>query len=217
MHRTRYQAYHSTHLTDQPARATVWRVIADFLQPYIPANAHVLEIGAGYCYWINNVRAALKVAIDLWERMPEFAAPDVQTILHDLSEGLSCLDKQQFDVVLASNVLEHLELDNSLRLVGEVYDHLHASGRFIIIQPNYYYAYRRYFDDYTHRSIFSHVSLSSMLRAQGFRIEKVMPRFMPYSMRGMPIAIPAWLVRLYLKLPFKLFAGQMLVVAQKPQ
>lgn len=176
----------------------------------------MLELGAGYCHWINNIRAARKVAIDLWERMGEFAAPDVEVIRHDLTEGLSCLGERQFDAVLASNFLEHFEPDRVLALAGEVHCSLRAGGRFIIIQPNYTFAWRRYFDDYTHRSIFSHVSLPNLLRAQGFAIEKVMPRFMPYSLRDVSLPIPAWLTRLYLVSPIKPFAGQMLVIAQKP-
>ncbi|GIV83539.1 MAG: hypothetical protein KatS3mg052_0546 [Candidatus Roseilinea sp.] len=214
--RTYRQAYHAAHLTAHPARAGVWEVISAFVSPYIPANGHVLELGAGYCYWINHTRAARKVAIDLWERTPEFAAPDVEVLLHDLSTGLACLGDQQFDVILASNLLEHFELNVVLTLAEEIYHHLRSLGRLIIIQPNFYYAYRRYFDDYTHRSIFTHISLPNLLRAQGFRIEKVMPRFLPYSMRGLNMAVPAWLIRLYLASPFKPFAGQMLIVAQKP-
>lgn len=215
MRRTYQQAYHDSHLIEQPVRATVWRVISEFLAPYISPQNHVLELGAGYCYWINNIRAAHKVAIDLWERMIEFAGPDVEVIQHDLAEGLSCLGERQFDVVLASNLLEHFAPDEVLDLVGEVYDRLRASGRFIIIQPNYYYAYRHYFDDYTHRSVFSHVSLANLLRAQRFDIEKVMPRFMPYSMRSVSLPVPSWLIRLYLHSPIKPFAGQMLVVARR--
>lgn len=216
MRDTYRQAYHSAHLTERPARATVWRVISEFLSPYISPQADVLELGAGYCHWINNIRAARKVAIDLWERMGEFAAPDVEVIRHDLTEGLSCLGERQFDAVLASNFLEHFEPDRVLALAGEVHCSLRAGGRFIIIQPNYTFAWRRYFDDYTHRSIFSHVSLPNLLRAQGFAIEKVMPRFMPYSLRDVSLPIPAWLTRLYLVSPIKPFAGQMLVIAQKP-
>ncbi|WP_169237892.1 class I SAM-dependent methyltransferase [Candidatus Roseilinea sp. NK_OTU-006] len=210
------QAYHAAHLTAHPARAGVWKVISAFVSPYIPADGHVLELGAGYCYWINYTRAARKVAIDLWERTPEFAAPDVEVLLHDLSTGLACLGDQRFDAILASNVLEHLEPKDVMPLVAEIHRHLRPRGRLIVIQPNFYHAYRHYFDDYTHRSIFSHVSLANLLRAQGFHIEKVMPRFLPYSMRGLSVAVPAWLIRLYLASPFKPFAGQMLIVAQKP-
>ena len=38
--------YHAVHLTEEPTRALVWEVIAEYLRPWVPQNAHVLEIGA---------------------------------------------------------------------------------------------------------------------------------------------------------------------------
>ena len=50
---------------------------------------------------------------------------------------------------------------------------LRPGGRLLVIQPNFRYAFREYFDDYTHRSMFTDVSLPNLLRAQGFEIERV--------------------------------------------
>jgi SAM-dependent methyltransferase len=207
--------YHDVHLTETPVRALVWEVINEYLAPFIPPAGHVLELGAGYCYWINGVQAARRVAIDLWEDMAAHAAPRVETLQHDLTRGLAFLENQTFDTVLASNVFEHFELDVVERLVHDVYKRLKFGGRLLVIQPNYRYAYRHYFDDYTHRSIFSDVSLSALLRAQNFRIERVEPRFTPYSLRGSRLPVRKWLIRLYLHSPIRPWAGQMLVVAQK--
>jgi SAM-dependent methyltransferase len=118
-------------------------------------------------------------------------------------------------VVLASNVLEHFAADAAATVVSEVARLLRPGGRFVVIQPNFRYAWRRYFDDYTHRSIFTDVSLPALLRAHGFTILDVKPRFVPYSMQGTTIPIASWLVKAYLMLPLKPAAGQMLVVAQK--
>ena len=73
-----------------------------------------------------------------------------------------------FDVVLASNVIEHFEPEAAAGIVSEVVRLLRRGGR----------ADRRfsrtsatpiaqYFDDYTHRSTFTHVSLANLLRSQG--------------------------------------------------
>ena len=61
---SRGAGYHDVHLPEDPARAVVWRVIAEYLERWVPPEAHVLEVGAGYCSWINAVRAARKVAVD---------------------------------------------------------------------------------------------------------------------------------------------------------
>ena len=208
-------AYYAVHLTADPARATVWRVLIDYLSIYVPPHAHALELGAGFCYWINGVTAARKVAIDIWPDLQRHAAPGVQALQHDLAFGLPSFGNDQFDVVMASNILEHFEPDIVSRLVGEIFGCLRPNGYFIVIQPNFRFAYRRYFDDYTHRSIFTDEALSNLLRAHGFHIERQQPRFMPYSLRGSRFPIRAWMIRAYLRSPFKPLAGQMLIVGQK--
>ena len=209
-------AYHDAHLTPDPARAIVWRAVAEHLAPYIPTNAAVLEIGAGYCDWINHVSAARRVAIDAWSELPRFAAAGVHACVADLRDGLGGFGADSFDVVLASNVLEHFEPDVAGRIAGEVLRVLGRGGRLLVIQPNFAYAARRYFDDYTHRAIFTHVSLPALLRAQGFEIDEVQPRFLPYSMQGTRLPVRGWLVRAYLNAPVRPGAGPMLVVARKP-
>jgi SAM-dependent methyltransferase len=212
--------YHTVHLPDDPARAIVWREIAAHLREWVGSSAHVLEIGAGYCGWINAVDAARRVAVDAWPGFVQHAAPGVETAVLDLRNGLASLADDSLDVVLASNVLEHFEPDAVDAIVADAVRILRRNGRLIVIQPNFRYAYRRYFDDYTHRSVFTHVSLPNLLRSHGVRIVRLEPRFLPYSMRGSGIGriapgLVALLVRAYLTSPIKPGAGQMLVVAQK--
>ena len=207
--------YHAAHLTPDPSRRVVWQAVARHLAPYVPPESAVLEIGAGYCDWINHVRAARRVAVDIWPELPSFAAPGVEPIVHDLSRGLESLGASSFDVVLASNILEHFSSSDIGPVVDGVRDVLKSGGRFVIVQPNFRYAWRQYFDDYTHRSIFTDVSLPALLRAHRFRIETVKPKFLPYSMQGARLPITPFLVSAYLRSPIKPRAGQMLVVAVK--
>ena len=175
----------------------------------------MLEIGAGYCDWINHVRAARRVAVDIWPDLPTFAAAGVEPVVLDVSRGLQSLGVSSFDVVLASNFLEHFSPTVAASVVDGVAAVLRAGGRFVVVQPNFRYAWRQYFDDYTHRSIFTDVSLPALLRAHGFRILEVRPKFLPYSMRGARVPITSFLVRAYLRSPVKPMAGQMLVVAAR--
>ncbi len=209
------QAYHDVHLSEHPGRRVVWQAVADHLRGWIPQGAHVLELGAAYCDWINAVRAARKVAIDIWPDFARHAHDDVEAIVLDVARGLPSLGAGQFDVVLASNVLEHFDADSVSSIVGDVFALLKPGGRFIIIQPNFRLAYRRYFDDYTHRSVFTDTSLANLLRAHGFEIALARSRFLPYSMRAIRAPIPSWLVRAYLRSPIKPLAGQMLIIGQK--
>lgn len=207
--------YHEVHLTPDPVRAVVWQVVADHLAHWIPPHAHVLEIGAGYCTWINAVRGVRRVAVDIWPGVARHAAPGVEPMVLDASTGLKTLGAASFDAVLASNVLEHFEPETAASIAGDVLTLLKPGGRFIVVQPNFRYAWSQYFDDYTHRSIFTDVSLPALLRARGFEVDAVRPRFLPYSMRASRLPITAWLVRAYLKSPIKPMAGQMLVVARR--
>ena len=212
--RFREGRYHEVHLPEHPSRGEIWRAIAAHLAGWIPQGAAVVEIGAGYCAWINAVRAARRVAVDLWADLPRHAAPGVEPIVLDAT-ALREIGLAQFDVVLASNLLEHFDTDTAAAIAGQVRDVLRPGGRFIVIQPNFRHAYRQYFDDFTHRSVFTDVSLPNMLRAQGFTMEHVQPKFLPYSMRGVQMRVPAWVVRAYLASPVKPGAGQMLVVARR--
>ncbi len=78
----------------RPAR---WsgRVIAEYLRPWVPPEAHVLEIGAGYCCWINAVQAARRVAVDSWADMPRHAAAGVEAVVLDASTGLTPIRRRQ--------------------------------------------------------------------------------------------------------------------------
>jgi SAM-dependent methyltransferase len=193
----------------------VWQVIAAHLAHWIPPQAHVLEIGAGYCAWINAVRAARRVATDIWPDVVRYAGPGVEAQVLDATTSLRSLGEGAFDVVLASNVLEHFAPDTAADVVGDLFHVLRPGGRLLVIQPNFRYAASAYFDDYTHRAIFTDVSLPALLRAQGFAVDDVRRRFLPYSMRESRVPIRPWLVRAYLRSPIKPMAGQMLVVAHK--
>lgn len=208
-------AYHDVHLTEDPNRRVVWGVLNEYLAPWIPADGRVLEIGAGHCEWINGVRAARRVAVDLWPELPKYAAPGVDARVLDAATQLRSLGAEDFTTVLASNVLEHFDPDTAARVIEDIAGLLVPGGRFIIVQPNFRYAYRRYFDDYTHRSVFTDVSLPALLRSKGLGIERCVPRFLPYSMQGAGGMVRPWLIRAYLRSPIKPRAGQMLIVARK--
>ena len=207
--------YHAAHLPKDPARAVVWKVVAEHLASWIPQSAHVVEIGAGYCEWINNVAAARRVAVDVWPDIARYAGPGVEAKVLDASCELLTLGASSFDAVLASNILEHFEPGVASSVVDDIGRLLKPGGRLVVVQPNFRYAAKHYFDDYTHRSVFTDISLPNLLRAHGFRIDRVQARFLPYSMRGSRLPIRSWTVRAYLRSPIKPMAGQMLVVASK--
>ena len=206
-------SYFASRLPFDPARERLWRVLCEYLQPEIPAGAEVLELGGGYCHFINNIRAAGKHVIDLFPGIESYAAPGVKTYVRSCAETDSFADSS-IDTVFASNLFEHLTREQLLETLAGVRRVLKDGGKLLVVQPNFKYSYRTYFDDYTHIQIFTDASLGDLLKAEGFEVLKVVPRFLPFSIKNSGPKWP-WLLRVYLALPWRPFAGQMYIVARK--
>lgn len=207
------QGYWASHFKFDPARVAVWREVARIIQRDIPPGSRVLDLGAGYCYFINNIEAGARHALDRDPGIAEYAAPGVVPHVGECTE-LSMFQDASLDVVFASNLFEHLTRDEFEATVVEVHRVVRPGGRLIIVQPNYRYCAREYFDDYTHRTVFTDWSLSHWLEARGFVVKTMLPRFIPGDFRSSRPKWP-WLVRLYLHLPtrFRPLAQQMYCVA----
>ena len=206
--------YFATRLAANVNREPVWRHICAYLERWIPADSDVLELGAGWCDFANLVRARSVTAVDLEAVVLTAAAGHVRAVVADATD-LRELEDSSFDVVFASNLLEHLERALSDRLLAEAVRVLRPGGRLILLQPNFRLQPGRYFDDYTHVAIFTDQSLRDYLAAAGWHVEHVAPRFLPLSMRSRGSSL-SFLVPWYLRSPVKPMAGQMLVVARRP-
>lgn len=207
--------YNSRYVWDN-SRSVVWKEIAKYLTKYIPEDSTVLDLGAGYCDFINNVRANKKIALDSSPDLKKYADKDV-LIVNSFSTNIQNVSDFSVDVVFSSNLFEHLT-DNDLdKTMNEIKRVLKEGGRLILMQPNYKLSYKNYFDDYTHKKVFSDVSLEGFLLSHNMKIELSKPRFLPFSLKSRPSFIPVfpWLIRMYLNSPFKPFAGQMLFVSKK--
>ncbi|HZN60425.1 MAG TPA: class I SAM-dependent methyltransferase [Planctomycetota bacterium] len=209
-----YAGYRTTRFRFDRHRQGVWRAIAEYLQRYIPPEGAVLDLGSGYCDFINAVRARRKWAVDLYLDPAEFAAEGVTPVRSDVTD-LAAVPDGELDAVFCSNLLEHLSDDKLALTIAGVKSKLRPGGRLLAVQPNFRYCFREYFDDYTHVRVFTHVSLADFLEAHGLVVERVVPRFLPFSMKSR-LPKSELLVRAYLRLPYRPWAKQMLVIAKKP-
>jgi len=206
------KSYHETRLAFDERREILWKTLCKaFFQPLIPTEACVLELGAGYCNFINNVDAKRRFAIDTWEGMPHFANEGVSAYVGDATD-LGFIDDGCVDFVFASNLVEHLSQDGFARMLEQVRKKLKPGGTLNLLQPNYRFAYREYFDDYTHVSVYSDRSLVDYLESHGFRVIDCRPRFLPLTVKSRLPVMPS-MIRLYLWLPFKPMGKQMLIRA----
>lgn len=210
----RSAGYFTTRLAYDGRRPVVWRAIAQYLRRWISADAAVLELGAGWCDLSNALGARRVVAVDADPTVATAAGPGVEAQVGDCRD-LSMFSDGEFDVVAASNLLEHLERSDVVATLAEARRVLRPGGRLILIQPNFRLQPGKYFDDYTHISIFTDRALADLLTVEGFVIDTVVARFLPLTVHS-PLAFMARLTPLYLRLPVRPLAGQMLVVATRP-
>jgi len=212
------EKYFRKNFVYDPRRSGVWKEVCDFLQTrFVPPDASVLDLGAGYCDFINNIQAKEKHAVDIFKDLSEYAHREVH--IHNQScTDLSIFEDNSMDVVFASNLFEHLERPEFYSALAEVHRVLKIGGKLLCLQPNFRYCYREYHDDFTHVQIFTDRSLSEVLESFDFSIYSKFPRFLPVNMKSrlrFPIPFLHLILRTYLRSPIKPLAGQMLIVAQK--
>ncbi len=200
------------------AKRVLWQVLVDdFLQNYVPSESAVLDIGGGYCEFINQIRAAKKCLIDLNPDSKLFANPDVNVLNIDvLNLDNSQVFSKHFDRIFISNFFEHLRTKEELvEIISFCFDALNPGGSLLVIQPNFKYSYKEYYDFIDHQLPITHLALQELLETVGFEIDVMIPRFLPFSTKGRP-ASPL-LLKVYLKLPFlwQFLGGQMFVKASK--
>jgi SAM-dependent methyltransferase len=192
-------------------RRAVWGEIARFVARDVPDVDSMIELGAGYCDFVNQFPARRKIAFDLNPEMRAFAAPDVELRLESAIE-LRGIATASIDLVFASNFLEHLDERELGILLTRIREVLTPRGRLVVIQPNHRLCAERYFDDPTHRTIFDDANIVEWLGRFGLSTLRCVPGLLPFTMNSR-LPKSALLTRLYLQLPIRPLAAQMYVVA----
>ena len=200
---------------DQDARTAVWKEIAPHVHELMGSPSHVLDPAAGRGEFIETISAQERVAVD------EVAYPeaDHSSGVHRITSKIEDaeLPAEHFDGIFVSNFLEHLP---SQEAISQFLEKMHAAtapgGRIAIMGPNYRYASKQYWDMADHIIALTHLAIEEHLYTAGFEPERTIPRYLPYSFRGILPPSPA-LTRTYLKMPFawRLLGKQFLVIGRK--
>ena len=197
-------------------RAQVWGVLAEYFGQWFPRTGSVLDLGAGYCEFINHAAAGVKCAMDLNPEVHKRAAPGVIVLQQDCSEPWP-LPEGELDAVFTSNFLEHLPQKAAVTTVlSNAYACLKPGGRFIAMGPNIKYLPGAYWDFFDHYLPLTELSMAEALKNCGFGVEKIVARFLPYTMSH-GRQYPLRMLRLYLALPvvWPIFGKQFLVIGKK--
>lgn len=184
----------------EAVRSDLWEVLCqDFFQKYVPTDATVLDIAAGHCEFINNIRAGERIAIDLNPDVVKRAAPGVRALICP-SDQIGELADGSVDRVFISNFFEHVTREVIVSTLLEVRRVLKPTGKLMVLQPNVRYCAKDYWMFFDHITPVDDRALAEAFAATGFDVELCLPRFLPYTTKSRLPSGPG-LVKLYLKMP----------------
>ena len=118
------------------------------------------------------------VGVDISEEAAKFNNSFEVIVCNIESEELP-FDENTFDVVYSKSFIEHLYYPE--RYLKEAYRILKPGGLLITLVPDWESNYKTYFDDFTHRTPFTSVSLKDAYLVYGFKQVDV------YKFRQLPI------------------------------
>jgi SAM-dependent methyltransferase len=200
---------------DQDARIAVWREIGPHVHGLMGAPQKVLDPAAGRGEFIGAIPARETWAVDEVSYPEAAHKPDTTVITSSIMDAE--LPEAHFDGVFVSNFLEHLpDQEGIAAFLEKMNRSMENGGRIAIMGPNYRYCAGEYWDCADHYVALTHIAIGEHLYAAGFEPERIIPRYLPYSFRGILPPSPA-LTRTYLRMPFawRLLGKQFLVIGRK--
>lgn len=199
-------------------RVKVWQLlIQDYFSQWIKPTSAVLDLGCGWGEFSNQIPAITRYGMDLNPDSAGKLDKGVTFFFQDCSTVWPLADSQ-LDIVFTSNFFEHLPDKASLaRTLEQAHRCLKPGGRLIALGPNIKYLPGQYWDFWDHYLPLTELSLQEGCHLAGFETEKLLCRFLPYSM-SQGFTPPLIFLKLFLKMPFlwKLLGKQFLAVMRKP-
>lgn len=140
----------------------------------------MLEIGCGRGEMLRNFKnLGIEVyGIDLSPLAPNFQE-DINIAVGNVEEAPLPYEDNSFDIIYSKSVLEHFYYPE--RYMKEAYRVLKPDGIIVTLVPDWESNYKTYFDDYTHRTPFTQISLADILKIHNFRNVDV------YKFRQLPL------------------------------
>ncbi len=116
--------------------------------------------------------------------------------------------KEKFDIIVLSEVIEHIEFSDGIKLLGDLRGLLKSGGRLVVSTPNLNHP-NRYWDS-DHRTPYRYEEIAGALLSVGYKVKKIYRTYNDqFFKRFVRIYLMAWLHR-YLDVDF---ARSVIVVA----
>lgn len=205
--------FSSSYAEDNPLRGTAYEArlttLRDHLLRWMPAHrdSRIVDVGCGIGYAVDMlVRQGYRQVegIDVSEEQVAVArARGLPVQRADAFEFLAPR-REQFDAILALDVIEHFDRDELLRFLDLVAAALKPGGRLIVKTPNANAATaaRALFRDLTHELIFTEHSLRTAFAVAGLRTLAVVgERVRPATVAG----VIRWMLGSATRLAWRLF------------
>jgi SAM-dependent methyltransferase len=140
----------------------------------------MLEPGCGRCEFLRNFK---ELGLDVWgvDIVPEAStyAHGIDVKVCDIENEPLPFNDNTFDVLYSKSFIEHLYRPE--KYLQEAFRVLKPGGKLLTLVPDWEANYKTYYDDFTHRTPFTRISLEHAYQIYGF--EKVMV----YRFRQLPI------------------------------
>ncbi len=195
--RPSWRALYERRLQMRQRYKSVWQIplqrrALDVIRRHVRERDRVLDVGGSAKFWERRR-----------EKLP---ALDVKTLNIDPEEQCDyrSLDEVdgEFDVVLMTEMIEHVPAEEGMKLLRDVRPHLKPGGKIIITTPNIQHPSR--FWDTTHVTPWRYDELGAALMAAGYDVVEVWRLYNAGALdRWFRRAIGVWLHR-YLDIDFAL-------------
>ena len=160
--KTRYSTK-SHPYTSYPAQLTQYLFSIFKMQ----AGMRMLEPGVGRG---EHLREFKKLGLEVYgtdiSSEAQDLSPDLKISIINSDQQKLPFDDQSFDIVYSKSFIEHL--NNPIDFIHEAHRILKPGGMLVTLTPDWEVQFRKFFDDYTHVSPFTSISLLEIQQAVGF-------------------------------------------------
>jgi len=140
---------------------TILYLIKYFFNFEIKNELKILDVGSGD-----------KFLKDSFEKKG-FLYQGIDIDIIDFNNDQFTFANNSFDIVVSLAVIEHIK--NTENFLNEIYRILKKGGFIFFSTPNWFYAYKNFYDDYTHIKPFTKKSLLQILSDYNFKDIHIVP------------------------------------------